>query len=115
MIDIVERLRLPIDADKIYDWVIKKRKETRSDFSRLGFSNSMELLDEERAEAANIIASLRAELAEARAKAFEEAARKVATHPMRFAGQTEATIRAALFQAILAMIDKEATMEGVGG
>jgi len=57
-------------------------------------------------EAAAEILRLRVELSEARANAFDEAARKVATHPMRFAGQTEATIRAALFQAILAMIDK---------
>jgi len=66
MSDIVDRLRLPIDADKIYDWVIKKRKETRSDLPRLGFCNDMELIDEEREEAAETITRLRAELAEAR-------------------------------------------------
>lgn len=80
MSDIVEWLRKPIDADKIYDWIVAKRKETRSDLPRLGFCNSMELIDEERAEAAAEIRRLRAELSEARdenslwAEAVEELA-----------------------------------------
>lgn len=61
MSDIVERLRTPIDADKIYDWVIQKRKETRSDLPRLGFCNDMGLIDEEREEAATEITRLHAE------------------------------------------------------
>lgn len=89
-------------------------------------------------EAASEIVRLRAELAEARAKAFEEAA-KVAeqlggdriernpdgtlrTYDMNCKHERgSATLNAmrvrahTIAQAIRAMIDKEATMEGVGG
>jgi hypothetical protein len=56
--DLLARLRKPIDADGIYDWIIQKRKETTSDLPRLGFINEMELIDEQRMEAAAAIATL---------------------------------------------------------
>lgn len=64
MSDLVERLRKPIDADRIYDWIVEKRKKHRSDFPRLGFVNEMELIDEERNEAATRITELETALVE---------------------------------------------------
>lgn len=66
MTDIVERLRTPIKAEAIYNHLAALRKQTRSDLPWLAFMCEMEGVDEERAEAAATIESLRAELAEAR-------------------------------------------------
>ena len=62
--DLVERLRKPIAADSIYDWIVQKRKQTTSDLPRQGFCNEMELIDEQRTEAADMISTLRTQLAE---------------------------------------------------
>lgn len=72
MSDLVERLRKPIDADRLYDWIVEKRKETNSDFPRLGFQNAMELIDEERHEAAARITELETALAEAEGRVIAD-------------------------------------------
>jgi len=59
---LLARLNAPIDADKIYDWIVQKRKKTKSDMPRQGFQTEMEIIDEERLEAAALIRKLSAEV-----------------------------------------------------
>jgi len=66
--DLIERLKKPIEADRIYNWVVEKRKKHRSDFPRQGFQIEMELLDEERKEAADALETQAAELLTLRAE-----------------------------------------------
>lgn len=80
MSDLVERLRKPSDADRLYDWIIEKRKETTSDFPRLGFQNEMELIDEERQEAAARITELETSLAEAEGRVKDQIVNAIKTH-----------------------------------
>ena len=61
---LIAKLRKPIDADKLYDWIVKARKQTRSDFPRQGFAVEMDLIDEERSEAATTLAAQQARVAE---------------------------------------------------
>ena len=70
--DMIARLQVRTDADRLYDAIARQRKETTSDLPRINLANTIELLDDERAEAATLIAhqerrieALEAQLAEA--------------------------------------------------
>ena len=59
---LVERLRKPTDTDGLWDAMMRQRKETRSDLPRMNMENTIDLLDEERTEAAATLEALAADL-----------------------------------------------------